>query len=162
MEGYEEICGSEPLQLKIQMSTISGPQVEVNCLYRDWIEFCSQCLPVQPWNNKTKKADEVEDLTLESCSPVSENSTKFYDNECKVCGHTFKNSRGLKQHIGKVHEKDNKSWKCNCGRMFKDKYALKTHHEQVHKGMHRVVCPVCKKLIYNKYVLKKHLVAVHY
>ena len=155
------IYGLEKGASTTQSKMNSSNRIDVDYLYKDWIHFCAQCLPIQPWNNNAK-ISENKDSVLMFNSKEKESSEELRQSECTDCGKTFKNVRGLKQHIGKVHSNCNKVWICTCGSAFKNKYALKTHKKQVHKGMDRVECPVCNKLIYNKYILKKHLLLLHY
>ena len=89
--------------------------------------------------------------------PLSSSGTR-----CDICNQDFKNSRGLKQHNGKMHEKEGKKATCSvCFKTFKNKYALKSHISQVHEQVTKVECPVCHKMIYNKYVLSKHIESRH-
>lgn len=65
--------------------------------------------------------------------------------------------KGLKQHIGKKHDKQNKYLKCpQCSKKFKNKYAVRFHVKQVHDKTTRVQCTDCGVEYYNKYMLKVH------
>jgi hypothetical protein len=82
---------------------------------------------------------------------------------CPVCSQSFVSSKGMKQHLGKVHPSTIKTVLCDlCSKPFKDKYALHFHVRQVHEKGTRVPCTVCGKLLYNKYILKKHLKDHHF
>jgi hypothetical protein len=96
-------------------------------------------------------------INLSPLRPISSSGTR-----CEICNQDFKNSRGLKQHNGKMHEKEGKKATCSvCFKIFKNKYALKSHISQVHEQVTKVECPVCHKMIYNKYVLSKHIESRH-
>lgn len=96
-------------------------------------------------------------INLSLTRPLSGSGTR-----CEICNQDFKNSRGLKQHNGKIHEKEGKKATCSvCFKTFKNKYALKSHISQVHEQVTKVECPVCHKMIYNKYVLSKHIESRH-
>jgi len=127
---------------------------EISALLDDWKTFCEQILPMQPWSYKAGK--EFAHLDRKQAT------IKESQNICKICGQIFKNTRGVKQHMGKLHENKDRLWSCKCGKTFKNKYALKTHIKQVHEGSDKVECPICKKLVYNKYVLSKHMLHMHY
>lgn len=80
---------------------------------------------------------------------------------CPYCKRSFGNSKGLNQHIGKVHT-PTKNVPCKfCGKRFKHKNAVKFHIRQVHEKSTRVLCEVCGKTLYNKYVLAKHIEKFH-
>ena len=82
---------------------------------------------------------------------------------CPLCDAEFLTSKGLKQHIGKVHDQGSKSCSCPlCGRTYKSKYAVKAHVKQVHDKVTRVECGLCGRLLYNKYQLKSHLREAHF
>ena len=79
-------------------------------------------------------------------------------NTCPVCLKVFKSFRGMRQHVGKIHDTKNRKRKCGiCGGKFKDKYALKYHTKQVHFNATKVSCERCHQILYNKYHLRKHL-----
>ena len=81
---------------------------------------------------------------------------------CPVCHVQFKSFKGMRQHVGKVHERRYRDKKCkDCGAKFKSKYALRFHVRQVHEGTDRTPCPLCEKVLYNKYRLKHHLAKSH-
>mmetsp|Transcript_3105 Transcript_3105/g.2820 ORF Transcript_3105/g.2820 Transcript_3105/m.2820 type:complete len:131 (+) Transcript_3105:186-578(+) len=76
---------------------------------------------------------------------------------CTICSKKFTTYKGLKQHVGKMHEGSPKEIKCDCcDRSFKHKYALKFHMDQVHQKVTRVSCEHCEKEFYNKYRLETH------
>ena len=76
---------------------------------------------------------------------------------CPVCSLLLKNEKGLKQHIGKVHNTKFKGVYCSlCKKKFKHKYALRFHVNQVHKQTTRVQCSQCGVEFYNKYMLRNH------
>lgn len=82
---------------------------------------------------------------------------------CPHCEAEFFTSKGLKQHIGKVHEQSNKTYNCSvCDRTYKNKYAVKAHVKQVHDKATRVDCVLCGRSLYNKYQLKLHLRDAHF
>lgn len=71
---------------------------------------------------------------------------------------TFTSYKGMRQHLGKVHETKNKPSKCpKCNSSFRHKYALRFHIKQVHEKSTRATCPNCSKVMYNKYLVIKHL-----
>ena len=82
--------------------------------------------------------------------------------KCEHCDLVCKNSKGLKQHIGKMHEVQRKHSQCpQCNKRFKNKYAVRFHLRQVHEKTTRVECPQCGKSMYNKYWLQEHLRTTH-
>ena len=84
------------------------------------------------------------------------NSSK--QNRCPECGLHFKNLKGMRQHMGKVHSNPSNIYRCAaCMKEFKNKQAVKYHMKQVHDKSTRVKCPICETEIYNKYMLKKHI-----
>jgi hypothetical protein len=106
-----------------------------------------------PSSNDCASAALPEGLRLEA-EPVSI--------ACPSCAQCFTSSKGMRQHVGKVHAAELKSTVCEvCARCFKNKYALKFHHKQVHLKQTRVSCPACSKVLYNKYILSKHIKAQH-
>lgn len=89
-------------------------------------------------------------------------SFPYEGDTCPFCRMTFKNSAGLKQHLGKMHFVYDKVCECHvCSRKFKHKHALKFHIKQVHEKKTRVQCTACGKTLYNKYVLKNHMKKHH-
>jgi len=81
---------------------------------------------------------------------------------CPQCDAEFFTSKGLKQHIGKVHDQGYKACNCPvCGRTYKNKYAVKAHVRQVHEKTTRVDCVLCGRSLYNKYQLKVHVRETH-
>lgn len=79
-------------------------------------------------------------------------------NRCPECGLHFKNLKGMRQHMGKVHSNPTHIYQCNvCIKEFKNKQAVRYHMKQVHDRSTRVKCPICQTEIYNKYMLKKHV-----
>lgn len=77
---------------------------------------------------------------------------------CPNCDGEFLTLKGLKQHIGKVHDVSDKTYACSkCDKSYKTKYALRAHDKQVHSLATRVPCPICHRLLYNKYQLREHL-----
>jgi hypothetical protein len=96
----------------------------------------------------------IESQVEEESDPI--NSSK--QNRCPECGLYFKNLKGMRQHMGKVHSNPTDIYHCTiCMKEFKNKQAVKYHVKQVHDKSTRVKCPVCQTEIYNKYMLKKHL-----
>ena len=84
------------------------------------------------------------------------NLNKRKNIKCAYCALSFSSFRGMKQHIGKIHEKK-KNIPCSiCGKLFKDKYAIKFHTEHVHETSQRVQCENCSFLCYTKYVYEAH------
>lgn len=82
--------------------------------------------------------------------------------KCEYCDLVCKNMKGLKQHIGKMHEVRRKHSQCpQCDKRFKNKYAVRFHMRQVHDKTTRVECPHCSKQLYNKYWLQEHLRSAH-
>lgn len=76
---------------------------------------------------------------------------------CSECTLQFSTFRGMKQHMGKIHDKK-KNLPCDiCGKLFKDKYAIKFHQVHVHDKSQKVKCENCSLLCYTKYVYKEHL-----
>lgn len=106
---------------------------------------------------------------LGSNSPAAEEKKPEEEEEedsglinCPYCCLSFKNSKGLNQHIGKRHSARKKIAVCNlCSKRFTHKYALKFHILQVHEKTTRVECPECGKIVYNKYMLDKHILRDH-
>lgn len=91
----------------------------------------------------------------ESKSIVAQSQKK--DFHCPNCEGIFSTVKGLKQHIGKKHDKQNKYSKCpQCSKKFKNKYAVRFHVKQVHDKATRVQCADCGTEYYNKYMLKDH------
>ena len=81
---------------------------------------------------------------------------------CDECQVQFKSSRGLRQHIGRVHSADEKQMACEeCHKKFKHKYAVKFHVQQVHERSARVNCCECGKEFSNKYILQTHVKTQH-
>lgn len=81
---------------------------------------------------------------------------------CSMCNSTFRNYKGMRQHIGKVHMTQVSHCICSaCGKTYKHKYALKFHKIQVHERATRVTCPYCVKTLYNKYMLGRHIEKNH-
>lgn len=81
---------------------------------------------------------------------------------CGVCGRGFKNYKGLKQHMGKLHSAMDKIHKCSlCDKKFKSKFGVKFHLEQVHEDKKKVKCLICYMVLYNKYAFEKHNHVVH-
>ncbi|CAG9318696.1 unnamed protein product [Blepharisma stoltei] len=79
--------------------------------------------------------------------------------QCTECKKEFKNSKGLQQHVGKVHDLDNKQAHCHiCLKKFRHKHAVKFHISQVHEKTTRISCEYCKKTLYNKYLLEDHAI----
>ena len=148
------MVGDSDIESSIQRNSEQFSNFQVSSLLDDWKTFCVQILPVQPWNYKTEK----EFAHINSKHDPSKES----QNVCKICSQVFKNSRGVKQHMGKLHENKDRLWSCDCGKTFKNKYALKTHIKQVHEGSEKVECTICKVTVYNKYVLSKHMLHIHY
>jgi uncharacterized Zn-finger protein len=82
--------------------------------------------------------------------------------KCPYCKQGFKNAKGLNQHVGKMHMRDDRNVVCTvCSSAFKNQHALKLHIKQVHEKITRVTCPYCEKKMYNKYVLSKHIEKKH-
>jgi DNA-directed RNA polymerase subunit M/transcription elongation factor TFIIS len=91
--------------------------------------------------------------------PDDEQTREFL---CSMCNSTFRNYKGMRQHIGKVHMTQVSHCICSaCGKTYKHKYALKFHKIQVHERATRVTCPYCIKTLYNKYMLSKHIQKNH-
>jgi uncharacterized C2H2 Zn-finger protein len=96
---------------------------------------------------------------IEHSEPCSNDESNII---CPFCMKTFKNPKGLNQHIGKAHSDNSKQISCpSCSKKFKHKYALKFHINQVHDKSTRVKCPECNKIVYNKYMLTNHLKKEH-
>ena len=88
------------------------------------------------------------------------NQSKAY--QCEVCLSQFTTYKGMRQHVGKVHERTYKDKKCkDCGAKFKNKYALKYHFRQVHEQSNKIQCQLCSLVLYNKYKLKVHMAKSH-
>lgn len=82
--------------------------------------------------------------------------------KCPHCTQVCRSLKGLKQHIGKVHDESQKDCECPlCKKTFKNKYAVKFHVRQVHEEATKVTCPLCPRTLYNKYSLEKHLIKMH-
>ncbi|CAG9331462.1 unnamed protein product [Blepharisma stoltei] len=82
--------------------------------------------------------------------------------QCEACCKYFKNYKGLKQHMGKIHSIEGKAEACpECNKHFKDKFAVTFHLNQVHKDVKKVRCSQCGMILYNKYMLKKHIFISH-
>ncbi|CAG9334261.1 unnamed protein product [Blepharisma stoltei] len=102
-------------------------------------------------------------IVTNSCSQVvkQEETPKPCTTEvlfCKDCKKEFKTFKGLQQHIGKVHEVENKQAYCHiCLKKFRHKHAVKFHINQVHDKTTRISCEFCKKSLYNKYLLDEHM-----
>lgn len=81
---------------------------------------------------------------------------------CSLCQVEFVSSKGLMQHIAKIHNKVVKTVPCSrCDKYFKHKYALEFHVKQVHDKSTRVQCQVCFKVLYNKYAYRSHFNSKH-
>lgn len=150
----EKVIGSSVLDSLEQGGSDQISTSQLSSLLDDWETFCEQTLPIQPWNYKTTKEFAHIDSKYSSDPEIQ--------NICKICNQVFKNARGVKQHMGKLHEKKDRLWPCECAKTFKNKYALKTHIKQVHDGSEKVECTICSKIVYNKYVLSKHMLNMHY
>lgn len=89
---------------------------------------------------------------LHHCDPTN-------GSKCPICRLSFKNLKGMKQHMGKVHcKEEEKQYICeSCSKKFKNKYAIRLHGRQVHDKSTRVQCEKCGTYLYNRYMLKKHM-----
>jgi hypothetical protein len=120
-------------------------------------------LSIETYGESTLDSKLNPNCTIIDCSlPNLTQVNKFTDrseiNKCPDCKLNFKNSKGMRQHMGKVHCKDLKKVPCTiCQKSFKNKYAMKFHIKQVHEKSTRVTCSKCGTTIYNKYMLKKHI-----
>ena len=95
--------------------------------------------------------------SLSNILPVRDSTWK-----CSHCQGQFVSFKGLKQHIGKIHNAKKKHSKCpQCDKRFKTKYAVKFHLRQVHQKLTRVRCDSCGIELYNKYSLRAHVKAFH-
>ncbi|CAG9317445.1 unnamed protein product [Blepharisma stoltei] len=76
---------------------------------------------------------------------------------CKECNIEFKSRKGMRQHMGKVHDTKYKHSRCSiCKKKFRNKYAVKFHWKQVHEKSTRAKCEKCGRVFYNKYLLINH------
>jgi uncharacterized Zn-finger protein len=76
---------------------------------------------------------------------------------CDICGLDFLSYKGMKQHVGKVHNRLNTAECPLCSKMFKNKHAVTFHIRQVHEHITQRTCEFCSKLCYNKYNYKDHV-----
>ena len=76
---------------------------------------------------------------------------------CPTCNIEFASYLGMRQHYGKVHNKDRTARCSICSNRFKDIYALKFHKRQVHEKSTQIYCTLCNKSLYNKYSYNAHL-----
>jgi len=99
-------------------------------------------------------------LKVENVKPCGEKVRSGFTckYQCQYCVSQFQTFKGLKQHLGKVHDKTRRNAKCPvCAKRFKHKYAVKFHVRQVHERATETECQRCGKHLYNKYVLQSHL-----
>jgi hypothetical protein len=92
-------------------------------------------------------------------NPLLSRSEGLVRSDCPVCKLSFKNLKGMKQHMGKVHcnEEDKRFICSSCDKKFKSKYAIRLHTRQVHEKSTRVQCKLCGTYLYNRYILSKHM-----
>jgi uncharacterized Zn-finger protein len=91
-----------------------------------------------------------------------ENDSEEQVTHCMICKKAFVNSRGVKQHIGKIHRRSEKRIKCEkCLKKFKTKYSLKAHQMSVHEKVTQITCIVCSKVFSSKYTHAFHKKKFH-
>lgn len=126
-------------------------------------KFCDLCRTlyptVQAYDQHLFNVWEIED---DLKSFTTEDTVDIETFICSICQLQLKNAKGLKQHIGKVHNTKFKGVYCStCHKKFKHKYALRFHINQVHEQATRVVCVECGQAFYNKYMLRSHQLKHH-
>jgi DNA-directed RNA polymerase subunit RPC12/RpoP len=94
-------------------------------------------------------------INHQSLIPSSDSQKNIY--KCTRCSLKFSTFRGMKQHLGKIHEKKKNIPCLVCGKLFKDKYAIKFHNQHVHEVSQKVRCEKCSFLCYTKYVYQSHI-----
>lgn len=98
---------------------------------------------------KFLEGEQMEPKTIDN-----EEETDFFCNECDI---EFKSKKGMRQHMGKVHDTKYKHSRCKvCKKKFRNKYAVRFHSKQVHEKSTRAECSKCGRVFYNKYLLIKH------
>ena len=82
------------------------------------------------------------------------------NHQCDVCGQTFPNERGLKNHVESIHEKN--CFKCEtCQTSYTTEKHLKYHIKIKHSGLKKVECSLCKKTFANAVYLRNHMRQIH-
>ncbi|XP_021205185.2 uncharacterized protein LOC101741752 isoform X4 [Bombyx mori] len=81
--------------------------------------------------------------------------------ECGICYKQFANNHTLTLHIRKVHDKKNRTFKCQlCGNEYKSRGGLKHHTSSTHDVI-KYYCPQCGKEFNSKYTLRNHAKHLH-
>lgn len=141
---------------KLQTSTSLNYESWYNLMFAYYLNFYIKAYE----NTQSQVLIKNENQTAKS-SPEAIESAKI-DLNCSICDLFFKSNKGLKQHIGKIHNLKSKKSKCKiCGKFYKHKYAVLFHVNQVHQKSTMIDCKVCGKSIYNKYKLAKHMEISH-